>query len=357
MPNKKLTIIIPCFNSYLAVSNLLGKIYSVVKCQTKFLEILIIDDFSNKPNLNLRDSLSKRFVDVYFLDNEHKRGVGGARNTGIFRSQGEYLYFADSDDLFDIKGIIDTLFSIVNYKKKFDLIFAQNGISSLSNDETTLPINNKIIIKELDKGEIEETIVNFCNSPRSYSFYPHCWNKFYRKSIILNNKIVFNTELNQLEDVEFVGNCLLNTRHIALINNNLYTHCLGNDHRLSKSLFFPKNIVDIVRLRLAPTRLIIEKSSRYGLNAKKIISRAVGNHCALFFVRALNFSLKEELDKNLFRSIRATLKSYSFKNAIKEYIPNNGEDLVIKYLIIFKIDLSVLILYWKYKILIGRIFS
>ena len=103
--NKKLTIIIPCFNSYLAVSNLLVKIYAVVKCQTKILELLIIDDFSNEYNLNLRDSLSKKFIDVYFLDNEYKRGVGGARNTGILRSQGEYLYFADSDDLFDIKGI------------------------------------------------------------------------------------------------------------------------------------------------------------------------------------------------------------------------------------------------------------
>ncbi len=283
MSNKKLTIIIPCFNSYLAVSNLLVKIYSVVKCQTKILELLIIDDFSNEYNLNLRDSLSKQFIDVCFLDNEYKRGVGGARNTGILRSQGEYLYFADSDDLFDIKGIIDTLLSIGNYKKEFDFIFAQNDVSSFSNDKTPLPINKKIKIKELDKEDIEKTIVNFCNSPRSYSLYPHCWNKFYRKSIIFDNSIEFNTELNQLEDVEFVGNCLLKAKHIALINNNLYTHCLGNDNRLSKSLFFPKNIVEIIKLRLAPTELIIEKSSRYGLKSKKIISRAVGNHCAIFF--------------------------------------------------------------------------
>ena len=43
------------------------------------------------------------------------------RNTVILRSQGEYLYFADSDDLFDIKGIIDTLLSISDIKKNLIL--------------------------------------------------------------------------------------------------------------------------------------------------------------------------------------------------------------------------------------------
>ncbi len=76
-----------------------------------------------------------------------------------------------------------------------------------------------------------------------------------------------------------------------------------------------------------------------------------------FFVRALNFFIKEQVNKNIFKSTREILSSYSFIDTIKEYMPNNGEDVVIKYLIIYKFDLSVLILYWKYKIVIGRIFS
>ena len=61
-----------------------------------------------------------------------KKGVGGARNTGILRSKGDYLYFADADDLIDIKGIIDTSFMIDTFSTKLDLIFAQNNVSSFS---------------------------------------------------------------------------------------------------------------------------------------------------------------------------------------------------------------------------------
>ena len=357
MSKKKLSIIIPCFNSYQELSSLLSKIYSIFKIHKEIIEILIIDDFSNKKNLKLKESLSCEFIHVSFINNILDKGVGGSRNTGIIMSKGDYLYFVDADDLIDIKGIIDTTLMIDTFSTKLDLIFAQNNVSSFSNKITLPPINKEIIIKEIRKDEIENTIVNFCNYPRNYSYYPHCWNKFYRKSFVLKHKINFDMEFNQLEDVEFVGNCVLNSTKIAIINEILYTHCLAKDNRLSKSLFFPKDIVNLIKSRLIPTGLILEKSNKYGAKSNKIISRAVGNHCALFFVRVLNFLILEKVNKKFLENVQLILRSDSYIKMVKNYIPNKGEDFLIKYFIIFKIDIYLLIFYWKSKLAILRFFS
>ena len=44
---------------------------------------------------------------------------------------------------------------------------------------------------------------------------------------------MFDMEFNQLEDIEFVGNCVLNSTKICIINRDyLYTHLLRKDRRL-----------------------------------------------------------------------------------------------------------------------------
>lgn len=94
-----ISIIIPSYNraEFLkeAIQSVLNQDYFSIGSETSLFELLVIDDGSTDQTKTVVDSFA--FPIVYrYLD--HK-GVSAARNLGIKLSQGNYVAFLDSDDL------------------------------------------------------------------------------------------------------------------------------------------------------------------------------------------------------------------------------------------------------------------
>lgn len=94
---KKISIIIPVYNTkpdYIRES-----INSVLNQTYKNIEIIIVNDGSTDKNtIEYLKSLDISFIKII---NQENKGAGGARNTGIENSTGEYISFLDSDDWLD----------------------------------------------------------------------------------------------------------------------------------------------------------------------------------------------------------------------------------------------------------------
>ena len=61
------------------------------------VELIIVDDNSDvdkKPNISRND------IKLYFIDKDHTKGAGRARNVGLEHAIGKWLIFADADDFF-----------------------------------------------------------------------------------------------------------------------------------------------------------------------------------------------------------------------------------------------------------------
>lgn len=89
----RISVIIPCFNR----EHLLGRaIESVLRQSFDEFELLIVDDGSTDGTREL----VQRFEDprIEYIRHETNRGASAARNTGIKRSDGEFVAFLDSDD-------------------------------------------------------------------------------------------------------------------------------------------------------------------------------------------------------------------------------------------------------------------
>lgn len=89
------SVIIPvyCAEQYLklAVDSI------VLDCDFSY-EVIIVDDFSEDRSLEIAKSLAEKYDGVYVYQNFYKKGVSGARNTGIDVSVGDYVCFLDADD-------------------------------------------------------------------------------------------------------------------------------------------------------------------------------------------------------------------------------------------------------------------
>ena len=111
----KVSVIVPFFNR---IDLLVESVKSVI-CQThKNLEIILIDDFSTD-NVELIKGLIKLDKRIVLIKNKNKKGVSGARNTGIEMATGEYIAFLDSDDLFTKNKIEKQLSFMVSNGHEF----------------------------------------------------------------------------------------------------------------------------------------------------------------------------------------------------------------------------------------------
>tara|TARA_B110000027_G_scaffold130386_1_gene153126 strand:+ start:1644 stop:2390 length:747 start_codon:yes stop_codon:yes gene_type:complete len=146
----KVSIIIPYFRN---LEFFKKTIKSVLDQSYKNYEIIIIYDDPKKKELHLLKKLIINNKKIRLLINQNNIGAGPSRNKGIKISQGNYLAFIDSDDLWNknkLRKQIDFM-----RKKKINI----SHTSYLIIDEHNKSISTRIAKKELDY----KNLLNSCD--------------------------------------------------------------------------------------------------------------------------------------------------------------------------------------------------
>ena len=90
-----ISVIIPAYNAEKYINRCIS---SVLKQTYKFYEIIIVNDGST----DRTKEICEKFVGAYkgfTLINSENRGVSGARNLGLQKASGRYVFFLDADDM------------------------------------------------------------------------------------------------------------------------------------------------------------------------------------------------------------------------------------------------------------------
>lgn len=98
VPMHQISVIIPIFNVEKYIAECL---VSVMEQSLEDIEILCVDDCGTDNSMAIVQELAAGDPRIRILRHERNRGQGPGRNTGIMAASGKYLYFLDSDDLFD----------------------------------------------------------------------------------------------------------------------------------------------------------------------------------------------------------------------------------------------------------------
>ena len=108
------SVIIPCFNSELFIQDC---VESVLKQTYENIEIILIDDGSTDESLSKIEQFSTK---IMILKKENQ-GAASARNLGIRNSNGSYIAFLDSDDIWHPEKIERQVQRIT--EKQLDLVY------------------------------------------------------------------------------------------------------------------------------------------------------------------------------------------------------------------------------------------
>lgn len=223
--NLELSIIIPVYNVEKYLEECLN---SISKIKDINYEILIVNDGSPDNSQKIIEEFCRNNNKAKFFIKENG-GISSARNYGLERAKGKYIWFVDSDDFINpdefqnfYKGLEDDLDILIgNYfsLKNENLIrgtesYKENIIFS---GEKFLRENGKIII---GKGYV--------------------WRNLYCREFLMNNNLYFEKGI-VLEDQLFTILCLLKAKKIKYLENYIYYYRIGREGSItstpSKELF------------------------------------------------------------------------------------------------------------------------
>lgn len=92
------SIIVPIYKVELYINDCLSSIYSQSYSE---IEVVLVDDCSPDNSVEIAQSMMKKMQSKFpcvLVRHEENKGLSAARNTGVRASNGEYLFFLDSDD-------------------------------------------------------------------------------------------------------------------------------------------------------------------------------------------------------------------------------------------------------------------
>lgn len=166
-----ISIVIPVYN----VEKYLDRCLESVTNQTyKNLEIILVDDGSLDFSLTICKSWEKKDNRIKVFHKENG-GLSDARNYGVTKANGEYIFFIDSDDCMS-KDTIETLYKAIIDN---DAEIACCDYAIFSNDKPCFTSGGECLVAN---GGAEA-----CNTMMSKTFMITAWANLIKKEIVVSN--------------------------------------------------------------------------------------------------------------------------------------------------------------------------
>lgn len=205
---KKISVIVPVYNveKYLeeCVNSILNQSY-------KNIEIVLVDDGSKDNSGKICDEFVKKYDNVKCIHKENG-GLSDARNVGLANATGEYIMFADSDDLL----AEDACGPLVEEMEKRNADYVVANYRNCNEDGTlwAKPVFNPDKYKNF-KVEIKDYTDSF------YIMNSGVWNKMFRKSFLDENEMQFVIGV-PAEDAIFTMNCFIRSTNVYYVPHVVY---------------------------------------------------------------------------------------------------------------------------------------
>lgn len=246
----KISVIVPVYK----VENYIGKCIESILSQTfKDFELILVDDGSPDNSGKICDSYAQKDSRILVI---HKTngGVSSARNTGIEKSNGEWLCFIDSDDTIE-KDYLDD-FGLEQYRSE---LYIQGYKKIVKNEVQEIRDFTKFcgdsFIEILAYLEDERII----NSP--------CF-KLYSKSIILSNDIRFDINTSYGEDHLFSLDYVSQISNAHISRHSGYNYMVYGEESLSHRIVPMNEMTYYTReCRKKQMNIFLKTSSKYYLSA------------------------------------------------------------------------------------------
>ena len=176
-------------------------------------ELIIVNDGTKDDSEVIAQKVIEELPNAQIIVQEN-RGLSAARNTGLSRAKGEYIWFIDSDDWIELNAIAVLLDKI---DKKWDIVqFGYNIVYSNGQKESFL--RTPMVASG---GKVLASLSWPMGAPFS----------LYRKDFLDNNDLSFYEGIYH-EDNDFTPRVLALAKDVLVISDSLYNYFKGNPNSI-----------------------------------------------------------------------------------------------------------------------------
>ena len=211
MDQPLVSVVIPAYNG----GKTLKKCLDSVLCQSySHIQVIVVNDGSTDDTGALLDAYAARDHRVLAL-HQPNAGVSAARNSALAHCEGVYVQFADCDDALPPDSI-RTMVTRAEADGSDLVIGAYNMV--LGNLSET-----KDLGKRNDTLNMDEFLALLCKYPNTF-YYGVLWNKLFRRELIAQQDVQFNSALAWGEDFDFITRYLVQAERISYTRQVVYEY-------------------------------------------------------------------------------------------------------------------------------------
>lgn len=244
----EVSVVVPVFN---AVEFVLAGVSSVLDHTLAEVEVICIDDGSTDGSAEALESLAAkdRRITVVSLGSNH--GASAARNAGIDRAAGTYVFFLDADDRVP-PGALDSLLSAARQTQSAltigKLLWLKSREEGMS--EFRQAAGGPIVVADIRDSTYLQTVPG-C----------HCCN-LYSRELLEQAHIRYDTDLTFGEDQLFQATAMVRAGKVTIIEDIVYVYHHYRGQSLTRSSPSLKNLLDDIEFQRRIARLF----SSHGLH-------------------------------------------------------------------------------------------
>lgn len=217
MQKMKLTYIIPFYNGANSITTCLDSIYETNLSLGEF-EIIVVDDCSPVSAEKVLHCYIPSHPNLRIIRHDKNKRQGGAKNTGIQAAKGQYIAFADQDDVIVSGNLVSALSQAIEqgvdmlachyYIQREDGTIREDGI----NTENGLCMSGR----------------EFCETHfvTGYNLAP--WANLYRREYLLHVNRPYEENV-VMEDSDWIAWHWIHAKKVGINNHPIYTWIMNPD--------------------------------------------------------------------------------------------------------------------------------
>lgn len=220
----KISVVIPVYNSQKHIIETLDSIKA--QSITDYEVIMVNDGSVDNSRDIITQYISENGLLNFYLINKENGGVSSARNVGLSKARGEWIFFLDSDDWIEPE-CFKTLLDVGN-NSRADLIIGGyqmcNQVTGSTEIWSNFPCN---------EGHVPEDIHNL----HSFSFI---WGKLYKKDIIDKHGLRFDERIKYAEDNAWQLDYIKSIQSFAYSHDIIYNYRFNSSEQFTSRLITPE---------------------------------------------------------------------------------------------------------------------
>lgn len=243
-----LSIVIAAYN---AEHSLADTLHSILQLPQEKVEVIVINDGSTDATESVLQEFCTQYSHIRYI-NQANQGVSAARNTGILKAKGDYIWFVDADDTIDANQTLSLIEK--TEKQSYDFVWFTNV--NIINGKAEKASNMPEYITE-GAYDIEQW----------RTFYKGAgmlWQYWLKREIILQEHITFVEWAKWFEDSDFLLKFTARCQNCYISPGILYRYVLNPNGAMRNSRLEDRHKCS-VRLSIA----LLQECRTYTSSARK----------------------------------------------------------------------------------------